>query len=365
MARATLDLFIPVISSPWFSRPGIHLRRAVPTGPESGVRRTIDGTDVRLYIITEAIEAPRGSDLVFARVVRAVAEALDTDDELLKLFQAATPVEGARRSELQQRLHQQVGFPTWTKMLRAYNDFVEHLRADRAQFWLLTHPLDNHPAGYFEQLRPAVRFEGLARHPWPTPIPAAWAVSGGRGGDVFAGDWPVLQERMASGKRPDRVGTMLTNADELQSVGHLRSAVVEAVAALEAVISELPEGPEALRRWKKVADGRILDESLAGARKKLGTGHSLRILVPLLFTEEEVPVALINRCIEAYEKRNNIVHNRHVPVDRSEVWNLITDVRRMCDFLRGNPPGSPGGWSNLRPAPANDSSAGSDEGATS
>jgi hypothetical protein len=144
---------------------------------------------------------------------------------------------------------------------------------------------------------------------------------------------------------------MLANADEHAHAGHLRSAIVEAVAALEQVVKSLPQDPGAIERCEQVADGRILTESFGAARKKLGVENSLRILVPLLFDEQDVPVELIGRCLEACELRNQVVHNQSIPGSESAVWNLITDVRKMCDFLRGNPPRSPGGWSELRPYP--------------
>lgn len=148
---------------------------------------------------------------------------------------------------------------------------------------------------------------------------------------IRAEDWPKLTRFVAGHSRPSIARELMTNGFALLDAGHLRSAVVEGVCALELSLNRFAERPrlEALR-----ADG-ILDVStLTKDVGELGFRKSVRYLLPLLLPPDLLPPDLLDACLKAIDCRGNIVHNGQRTLTEVQVRKHLAVLSRLSDILQ-------------------------------
>jgi hypothetical protein len=255
-------------------------------------------------------------------IVRLSGETLFDPDHFAREYDAELL---RQHRELTGRIHRNVLF--------GFNRVIGHVRAERGQYWLEEHKADGRDIhSDFIRFRAKVSVAGseLVR-----------LVDTGTG--VFRGWWCPVSRRVGSDdwkaigrvmhRRPDTVGTLLTAADDYRSQDQTRTAVIEAVSALEIAVGNFADRSRAADRFYGSSE-RFGVANLKAHRRHLGFTATVSYLFPMIFTEEQVSAATLSDCRDAIEERNNIVHNGQRTVKPEKIDRYLESIRRLCKFLR-------------------------------
>ena len=116
--------------------------------------------------------------------------------------------------------------------------------------------------------------------------------------------------------------------------GRHRSAILEAVCALEVAVGQFAErpDPEALS-WRP---GRTVI-SLASDLNHLGFSRFVRYLLPLVVASSVVTPGEIDRAADAIECRNRLAHGKHLQrsIDAAAARKHVSSLRKVIAGLRG------------------------------
>jgi hypothetical protein len=150
---------------------------------------------------------------------------------------------------------------------------------------------------------------------------------------LTADDWPRVADFVHQGRKPNLTRQLLSSAEYLADAGHDRAGLTEAVSALEVALGSFARATRfsAIRteRLRETATG----ESLVKLVQHLGLRASITVLLPLLLTEEQAPMHLLQRCAAAIDERNNVVHNGQREVDSELLGSFCDAIRSLCETL--------------------------------
>ncbi|EHD2253254.1 hypothetical protein ABMX92_18260 [Vibrio vulnificus] len=151
--------------------------------------------------------------------------------------------------------------------------------------------------------------------------------------EVVEADWQGIQEFVAGNSRTDLVLELIANANFLFSSGHRRSAVIEICTALEVALSKFEkEGDYTLLELSKETN-RVDFERIGQQIKHLGLSTSIRVLLPLIFSEREVSKDILDASSAALQIRNNVVHQGQRDVAEHRLRPLMPKVAELCKTL--------------------------------
>ena len=227
--------------------------------------------------------------------------------------------------ELTGRIHRNVLF--------GYNRIIGHIRAERGQYWLDEQQhVDRNIPSDFIRYHARVRIDDsdwmrLADTRIQTLVVQGYPASRRIGSE----DWTTIGRLMQ--RRPDIVGTLLTAADGYQSQDQARTAVIEAVSALEIAVGNFTDRSKATD-WFCHSQERFGVANLRAHRKHLGFTAVVSYLLPMLFSEEQVSTEILMDCREAIDERNNIVHNGQRSVKSEKLIRYLKSIRCLCVFLQ-------------------------------
>lgn len=147
-------------------------------------------------------------------------------------------------------------------------------------------------------------------------------------------EWSEVEKFINERNQPDLISELLANAEFLADNGHERSAIIEAISALEIGIHEFSRYPKYNNFIHPDALARIPKEKLASLVEKLGLRGTISYLIPILFKPEIMPEELINDCQKAVDIRNNVVHNGQREVNHEKVCKMLKSIRNLCMVLK-------------------------------
>lgn len=212
------------------------------------------------------------------------------------------------------------------------NRVIAYVRSVKAQYWL-----GKFAIGEYEEAINLVEFNTQVRKPggeWVKWMPAG---SGFRGHFVVdesryvtTADWDSICLFVKTSKNPPFVDELLANAEALVAQGVGRSAVVEAVSAMEVALAVLGSEEHAQSSWARDLDARVPLESLSRHIAKLGLRGSLSYLIPILFSENQVPRQVLDGAIKAVNARNVIAHQGQRQIEIAVARDHVVAIRRLC-----------------------------------
>jgi hypothetical protein len=230
------------------------------------------------------------------------------------------------------KAYSDVGWAVLNRVLDITNRIAAWAYAECKHYWLRERDRGVEVLmGRNAEFHATVSIDGGAPTRWCPPfidIHDVGVIGGQRG--LREKEWTALQSFLLSDRRPLLFRELLANALSLLDSGHTRSAVIEAVSALEV----------ALRRFARSPDPIALTSSYAAERgaltrdlERLGFGVSVRYLLPVILKSFDASVVSHADSCEALENRNNIVHNgqRDVPLDTAR--RLVWGVSRFAEDL--------------------------------
>ncbi|HIA52750.1 MAG TPA: hypothetical protein EYN91_11780 [Candidatus Melainabacteria bacterium] len=143
-------------------------------------------------------------------------------------------------------------------------------------------------------------------------------------------DWDDIWIFAESSGRTDLVMELINGAYRLAMQGHSRAALTEAVTALETALHRFARRPK-LELLSDMPLKRIQAKSVPKAIEHLGFTQSIRVLLPLLLSEDTLHADLIGACDAAVTLRHDVVHNGRRFVDRIDEH--LAAIAELCALL--------------------------------
>lgn len=228
-----------------------------------------------------------------------------------------------------------LGIRVMEAALITFNRFIVFARNRKGQYWLDARPIDKDMMSstnteFHAQVR-TVDYEWILWCPPGQDIIKLQLSGDAR--SITAADWGPAGDFVASDSRGALFQELLANAEALLADERRRSAVIEAVSALETTLSEFARRPAIDSLVPGIGASRIALSKVREQVDGLGLRGSLRFLVPLLFPDEVISQSLLEAVWIAVEERNNVIHNgqRDVPANRARMH--IRAVRQFCEIL--------------------------------
>jgi hypothetical protein len=222
-----------------------------------------------------------------------------------------------------------------TASINRVNRLIAIARSSKGQYWLSEYKID------FDRLRNYFTvFEGRGQIDRgeifrfePPQADVVCVTSEGVERYITESDWPKFREFVMGGSKPQLVGELLAGSERLLSIGHYRSAITEAVTALEVAVNRFAENPNVDRTFAPHLAGRLALSSLKSQVEKLGLSASMNYLLPTILSEELLPASVIAECQSAITRRQNIVHNGQRSVSEDDARRAVCGIRVCCDLL--------------------------------
>jgi hypothetical protein len=113
----------------------------------------------------------------------------------------------------------------------------------------------------------------------------------------------------------------------------MRSSVIEAVTALEVSVSKFGSNVNVEMLSTSAHKDRIDIGNIGNQIQHLGFSGSIRYLIPLLISEDVLPLEVLSKCYKALEVRNNVVHQGQRGVSSDLVREILSGVSFCCRVL--------------------------------
>jgi hypothetical protein len=338
-----IRLTVPIMESGQPQRSPMIFHRWLPLGRERGLLVRHGEHTVTVWFDLPC--AVWGSDLKESDIVRyselsvhrfyVDIETTAVEDELLDYMRRRDPALStvpedaglAKRYEA----HGEAVFESVSHVVNRLMDFV---RIEKGQFWLVP----------FEELRGsmATTFDAKAQidgGDWFRWNPTNRVLIKGvlwydnSPQYIRAEDWGHVQDYIQSDAKPDLTRQLLTGAELLAQTGHDRAALTEAISALEVAVYRFAR----TERGSQSVRSRLLDRAHTGSLKtlveRLGLTATVNYLLPLIFSEEELPSQLLTECSAAITQRQNVIHQGQRQVDGRALQKFLTAIRSLCEVL--------------------------------
>ena len=220
--------------------------------------------------------------------------------------------------------------------VRAVNRMLSYFRNYKLQYWIEEYKVGERNVSSY-----ALRFKArvkIKEHDWITWYPATRMLYG----TVYSetqqsllerNEWSKVASFVNSRNRPSLQKELLANAFSLAGEDYARSALIEAVSALEAAIFDFAKAPNYPSFLAEATIERIADKSLASQVEHLGLRGTVWFLFPIIFALEVMPTELLKGCQEAVDVRNSLVHHGRRTVDPKKVWAMLRSINGMCQLL--------------------------------
>jgi hypothetical protein len=351
MATLTVRHLIPFGTEPWGER-FVNFYQWAPADESEALVRKTPGYEARLWFDRSCIDAMAPADdddisrWVNVRVGKVYVDVLiDGVPDELALFirnerdsprivhHGITP-----EQEEYPQLHEtyrELGIKVSEFALTTYNRFVAFARNHKGQYWLVERPFDRGLiSSRNNEFNAKVRTEYYDWVRWcPSHPHMAVLYIDGDELSIRRDEWSTVQDFISSNSRPSLVFELLANAWMLIDEGYRRSAIMDAVAALEQAVITFSQSPRLDGLIPVDILPRVDVSNLKNQVDHLGFSATVRYLLPLLFPAQILSTELLARCQEAVDIRNNIAHVGQRDVREEKVRPLVAALRHVCEIL--------------------------------
>lgn len=227
-----------------------------------------------------------------------------------------------------------LGYSVFSAVIKHFNRFVSYVRAVKGQYWLQQYPTGGDFRSNLITLRARVKLKDFDWLRLTTTGMSVYKVPAWfRGREIVRDDWKGIHDHLAGQRKAPLVGQLLAGADEFRDSGHTRAALTEAVSALEVAVSQFAHraSPES---WTTTFAGRSSAENFESHVQHLGTTCTVGYLLPVLFSEEQIPQATLKLCHDAIIERNAVIHTGKREVVEERLQAFLDAIRDLCGRLR-------------------------------
>lgn len=232
--------------------------------------------------------------------------------------------------------YRELGEQVHTLTLTYLNRFISYIRCRMGQYWLAEYSINNGSIrDDFLHFDTQVKMNNSTEWvPWRPTIGTHITIELiGESRTIAMDDWEEVKNFIISSRRSPLVGELLSGAEALAKNEHRRSALTEAVTALEVAISEFAQQSEASEAYSSSFSERMDIPSLKNQIEHLGLSGTIRYLFPVIFSEEQVSTDVMKHCQEAISYRQNVVHQGQRDVAKEKLDPFLQAIRQLCSDL--------------------------------
>jgi hypothetical protein len=229
----------------------------------------------------------------------------------------------------------ELGWRVYKFVHDATQRLMSYFRSEKDQIWLEEREADPDVHMSFAGYRATFTIDGTNWYLWNPPSTGLiQAVQTGEDSWITREDWKRARAFMKTQKRSPMAVELLAKALADAWMGRRRSAVIDAVSALEVTINEFARSAKAQKAFGERFAVRMDIPSLEKQVEHLGLHGTVRYLLPVIFPEEHVPTELIKGCQMAINQRGSIIHGGNRHVSKQAAFKHIAAIRALCRILR-------------------------------
>ncbi len=189
------------------------------------------------------------------------------------------------------------------------NKLISYVRNEKGQYWLELISFDaNTLHNLYRHLDAKVKIDNGDLFYWSPSSIDRHIIHYENMDFLGESDWSQINEFITSRKKGNLVNELLSNSRSFLKYNHTRSAVIEAVTALETALLKFSIKPDLTRLEFPAYIGRLDTDNIETHVSQFGFAKSIGYLLPILYKEEVLPTELIEKCNKAIRSRNAIVH---------------------------------------------------------
>lgn len=211
---------------------------------------------------------------------------------------------------------------------------VEYCRTEKGQHWLRRLEYDpKNVSAFFSMCKAQVSVRGNEWRKWDPPPHVVWVTTpiGDHSRFLTTEDWRQAGEYVRAQSRLNIVRELLVRAEELATEGYRRSALIEAIAALDIALARFMERPTLIER---MPSGRRTGLSQPGRLfEKLGLRGTIDFFLPLLLPECSFSESLRKQLQAAVDTRGSIVHKGQRDISEEKLRDYLLAIRTVCNVL--------------------------------
>ncbi len=344
MPDLKIRLTIPIRMGPGVSAPGLTFSRWLPLESRDAIQ-IVDGEYfVRLAFQVESVwwaDQPNAADIprsnnVLAHRLYADVTVSGLAMELLNYIRGCDLRHHARTEDAElQAAYDRLAERVLTVTLNGVNRLVAFVRSRKGQYWLSEYDVDiGRCAEMFDEFEAQARFDDVGWFRFrPSNITKITITLGDEERYIRPDEWQAIREAVESAGRPPLAGVLLAGAESLAAHGHSRSALTEAVAALEVAVYAFARSPAAERAFGAAMAKRMGLSSLYHQVEHLGLSATIRYLLPILLPERVLSEEALKGCRNAIEQRNTVVHQGQREVSLQSLRASLSAIREVCAAL--------------------------------
>lgn len=320
MCTLTVELKMPVETEPLIGAPALTFSHWLPLGKNNGISVSEAGVELILWFDLQSTwwaSQPSEEELkkhvnVLAHYVRAEVTVREISADLAAYMQGRDfkrlpdAAEEAIQSE-----YEKLGAKILRMLLTRTNRLISYARSFKGQYWLLEYRYDvDRLHGYFQTFEArgrinagdTFRFQpGVGDRLCITMTPE----------DKFIreNEWCEVTAFVTGEKRTPLVFELLAGAEQLAGNGYARSALTEAVTALEVAVSTFGRLQNKSAKLASVVGPRLGIDRLQKQIEHMGLSGTISYLLPLLLPDSSLTAEVLSGCRDAIDARQNVVHN--------------------------------------------------------
>jgi hypothetical protein len=339
----SVELKLPIETEALIGAPALTFHHWLPIGKANGIRITDNQMNLLLWFDLESTwlaSQPTEDEIkrhvnVLAHYVRAEITVQEVASELATYMQnrdfKRLPAESER---LIQAEYDKLGQQILEVLLRRFNRLITYAHSVKGQYWLLKYELDiGRLHSYFQCFEASGRIDGGDVFRFKPGIGDEISISM-PSEDKYIGEseWAEVSDFVRGEERTPLVHELLAGSEQLAANGYYRSALTEAVTALEVAISAFGRSQNKNQKLASIVGPRLGVDMLQKQIEHMGLSGTVRYLLPLLLPEETLPAEILSGCRKAVDERQNVVHNGTRNV--SNIDHFIASIRSCCNILR-------------------------------
>ncbi len=343
MPTLKISLKIPIDTEPLIGAPALTFTHWLPIGKERGIKIIEDKLELLLWfdiMSTWWASQPTEEELknhvnVLAHYVLAEVTVHDVDQILADYMQNHDfrKLPSSDDASIQKE-YENLGRSILQAVLNRVNRLIVFARVIKGQYWLLEYPVDlNRLHSYFQSFEAIGYIDEGKRFRFQPATGDCISISmTPELKYIKEGEWNDVEQFVQGQSRPSMVLELLAGAQQLAGNGYVRSALTEAVTALEVAVSDFSRSDKCNEALASKYGPRMGVDRLQKQVERMGLSGTVRYLLPLLLPEDALPENILKGCRDAIDARQNVVHNGQREVKNVE--HLISSIESCCKILR-------------------------------
>jgi hypothetical protein len=347
----TVNFTIPLSDEDW-AGPCFIFEQWIPENESDVIVVNHEGKEVRIYADKSCVSSLNEvTDDLISRwqnisVSKLKIEVVlnDIEDELLDFMYAEreSPKEihhglkpGEDGYEELKIKYEQIGNDIGNLAISLFNRTVSYTRNIKGQYWLSERKIDENSINNQNvSLNAKAKINNENWFRWCPPCkPICLRCNIDTDSSIKKDEWKNVIEFVNDRSRPNLIFELISNSRYLYAHNHYRSSVIEAISALEVAVSNFGRNANTDMLSRSYQINRVDIHNIGNQISHLGFSGSMRYLIPLLFNEEELPCSVLEKCFQAIEVRNNVVHQGQRNVAPDLVQEILRGVSLCCRVL--------------------------------